>query len=550
MRQPYMGSFKLALAAALLAALVVLAALQTACAQQTISSTAPASAQPSAAPQSAAPQPAAQQTGAVPAIGAGPQTGGPRTAATAAPQTAVQKLLQVNPDHGKTGEAFVITGAGLPPNKSVEFVWATVDGNYVTQVSPENVEFHDKQYADKKITLGKATTDAQGHITASFQAPEDYGGVHDIFADIDGADTARGGFNIVRNVTISPTQGPLGTPITIKVTGLGSKPYESTIAVRYDNHPTGIITAVTTQGSASAQIRAAGKAGKHVIDIDLAARSVPFLNNQQSGTAYIPDQQFTFNITDDSVVPSAQLDWPDPARVTPLSAAVPKTGGMPKPAIASNASTLTPTEGPILSQATTRLAGLTPNAGVELFWVSARGNRVSPSGWSLTDTSLGQFTTGADGSLNTAITVPDDLGGWHEVKAVQDGKVVAQLPYLVERSLVGVTPLQVHAGDTFTVHLKGVGWTELDNGVAVTYDNAYIGFACGFNSNGDITLNLTATGGPGVHLIDLYPMLYQGHGAPPWGYQEPFLSFASDFPGLALGYNLPAFRLAVEVVGN
>jgi hypothetical protein len=28
----------------------------------------------------------------------------------------------------------------------------------------------------------------------------------------------------------------------------------------------------------------------------------------------------------------------------------------------------------------------------------------------------------------------------------------------------------------------------------------------------------------------------------------PFLSFARDYPGLALGYQLPAFRLAIKVV--
>ncbi len=49
-------------------------------------------------------------------------------------------------------------------------------------------------------------------------------------------------------------------------------------------------------------------------------------------------------------------------------------------------------------------------------------------------------------------------------------------------------------------------------------------------------------------VFDLYPMLYQGHGAPPWGYQVPFLTFAQDFPGIALGYNLPSFRLAIKVV--
>ena len=34
----------------------------------------------------------------------------------------------------------------------------------------------------------------------------------------------------------------------------------------------------------------------------------------------------------------------------------------------------------------------------------------------------------------------------------------------------------------FQVHLKGVGWTQLDNTVAVTYDNGYVGYGCGFNS--------------------------------------------------------------------
>lgn len=122
------------------------------------------------------------------------------------------------------------------------------------------------------------------------------------------------------------------------------------------------------------------------------------------------------------------------------------------------------------------------------------------------------------------------------------------MPYRIEHSLVDVTPKRVRAGETFTVHLKGVGWTELDNAFAVTYDNAYAGYACGFNSNGDIQLTLVATGEPGTHRVDLYPMLYQGHGKPPWAYQVPMLTFARDHPGLALGYRLPAVRAAIEVV--
>jgi len=117
----------------------------------------------------------------------------------------------------------------------------------------------------------------------------------------------------------------------------------------------------------------------------------------------------------------------------------------------------------------------------------------------------------------------------------QTHRTLAEVPFRVEPILVGVTPQRVKAGETFTVHLKGGGWTELDNALAVTYDNGYIGYACGFNSNGDTQINLVATGGPGIHLIDLYPMIYQGHGKPPWSYQVPQLTYARDYPGLALG---------------
>ncbi len=145
------------------------------------------------------------------------------------------------------------------------------------------------------------------------------------------------------------------------------------------------------------------------------------------------------------------------------------------------------------------------------------------------------------------VTIPDDLGGWHGIQVVQGGKVVAQAPYLVDRSLVSISPEAVHAGDTVTVHLKGFGWTELDNGAAVTYDNASVGYVCGFNSNGDVTLQLIATGSPGTHLIDLYPMVYQGRNdIKPW-YLDPVLSYGSDFPAMLLGYRLPAYRLAITI---
>jgi hypothetical protein len=106
----------------------------------------------------------------------------------------------------------------------------------------------------------------------------------------------------------------------------------------------------------------------------------------------------------------------------------------------------------------------------------------------------------------------------------------------------------VKAGEKFAIQLKGIGWTELDNTVAVTYDNSYLGYACGFNSNGSITLNITATGAPGTHLIDIYPTTFQGKATGRWGFQMPQLNAVEDHPSLDLGYNLPIYRLAIEVI--
>ena len=90
------------------------------------------------------------------------------------------------------------------------------------------------------------------------------------------------------------------------------------------------------------------------------------------------------------------------------------------------------------------------------------------------------------------------------IQLLQGGDVKAQVPYFVKRSIAGISSLRVKAGRPFTIELKGVGWTQLDNTIAVDYDNSYVGYGCGFNSNGDVVMNMIATGGPGTHLIDMY----------------------------------------------
>ena len=38
----------------------------------------------------------------------------------------------------------------------------------------------------------------------------------------------------------------------------------------------------------------------------------------------------------------------------------------------------------------------------------------------------------------------------------------------------------------------------VDNTYTIAYDNSYIGYVCGFNTNGDVLVHLTATGSPGT----------------------------------------------------
>ena len=125
------------------------------------------------------------------------------------------------------------------------------------------------------------------------------------------------------------------------------------------------------------------------------------------------------------------------------------------------------------------------------------------------------------------------------------------MPFFVKRSFVAM-PKRVKAGQPFTIQLKGVGWTQLDNTVAVTYDNSYIGYACGFNSNGYVGCNLVATGdarhAPDRPLSAALHAAARSYPYPPAVGMVPLLSYAQDAPGLAPGYRLPAIRLAIKVV--
>jgi hypothetical protein len=458
-------------------------------------------------------------------------------------------VLRTAPDIAPAGTKITFSATNLPAAKDVSLVWMTASVRYILDPKPDSVDYIGRKVDKIGVLLASARTSAAGALNVTVTTPVDYGGLHDIYAVVDGQQVAKGGFLLERKVTMSPAKGPVGTPITIKVVGMGSPTYESVGGVLYDNHYAGAVSANWTRGVAVFKLRAAGEVGPHWIEYAGSSHTVPYLNMEQSPVPWTDSHRLKFTVTADNGPPKTRVEWPAAVRPTidmrtTLDAA--------KLAPDSKAQArLSATSGPILSKTSITATGLNPSAPVELAWATVVGNRVNCTGtcWNFVTVPLGRATAAADGSLSSSVTIPDGLGGWHVVQLVQGDKVMAQVPYFVKRSFVSA-PKVVKAGKPFTVELKGVGWTQLDNTVAVTYDNSYIGYACGFNSNGYVRIQLFATGKPGTHLIDLYPLLYTQQPAYPYSQlgMVPLLGFRTDAPGLAAGYEIPAFRIAIKVV--
>src|SRR5262245_15625924 len=81
------------------------------------------------------------------------------------------KLLKVEPVKGYVGDSFTVVGNGFTPGQKVDFFWSTVDGAYSTKVIPDNVEYHERKYEEKRLRLGGTLVDPQGRVNTVFTAP-------------------------------------------------------------------------------------------------------------------------------------------------------------------------------------------------------------------------------------------------------------------------------------------------------------------------------------------------------------------------------------------
>ena len=453
---------------------------------------------------------------------------GSRSAPADKPPVATLDLAYDKP--AVAGTVVVAAANGLPAGKTVALNWGTVTGGWVVE---DYYHFLGKKYAESTASLGHALVDANGRMETRFQVPEDYGGVHEVLAVIDGQPVAQGAINVTQTFAMTPRSGPAGTPIELSVTGLGWRTMESTWVVNWDNQEVGFVSAAGTRGSAVARFRAAGPDGDHVVKLYTGWQGLGYLNYAQSPVATLPRPQFTFRTT-----PGAPREE---AYVEPYQ---PQPTPKPDGSTSGGRLTITPTQGPVGTRAVLRGEGFPPGASMRLVWKTAVGSRVTDAGFTPEEVEMGDVTADAAGRVEHALTMPDDLGGLHEVAARRGNDALARAYFVIETSLVDISPRSGPAGTPVTLHLKGVGWTDYDNIYVATYDNAYMGYACGFNSHGDVVINFTATGQPGSHLIDLYPGIYQGPPTEPQQlYRLPQLTYADDHPG----NRIPAIRATFTI---
>lgn len=486
--------------------------------------------------------------------------------------------LLVTPSQGVVGDSVTISGSGLAANANLTLTWSTLSGTWITDIQPNTVNYMGLAFTKFNVNMATVTTDAAGTFTFKTKIPSDFGGIHDIYAVSSGVALGHGGFQVNRSFTMSPKSGPIGTPITVTYTGMGGNLYTAGAAAYWDNHFAGEMQALWTRGTATVIIRAAGPVGVHYLEVKNSLQTA-YLNVIQSPIPFTNSGTGIFTVTKDNGPPVPKIIYPPVLEPTVTARTMLSTSGLDPNTKA--VATLSTSSGTINTKTTLNVSGLSTTGMHQIVWATVVGNRVNCTGVCWAYDALPVSTVDVTStSFSKEVTIPDNLGGWHVLQVKKGDVIEAQVSFYLKQSIMpfldkagkviglglakadlsttpevigrgqsGTPTNKFKVGEEFTISLKGVGWTQLDNTLAVTYDNSFIGYGCGFNSNGYVVIHLRATGAPGTHIIDLHPVMYTNQPSfanTPYG-MSPVLSSDRDFPGLAMGYQIPSYQFAITV---
>lgn len=485
--------------------------------------------------------------------------------------------LTVSNNQGPSGTPLTISGKDLKADTEITLTWSTAEGYWKAQLMPNSVNYTGYGWEKFAVILAKVKTDASGAFSLNTKMPEDFGGPHDIYAVVDGVAVAKTGVQMTPSFSITPKSGPIGTPVTITYKGMGPNLYTAGISVLWDHNFAGEAQSIWTRGTSSLKIYASGGVGKHIV-CAMDGIGVQYMNINQSPVPYAGGDCVNFTVTKDNGPKPAFVTYPQ--NVTPNTTQRTLMNEQLDPA-SKAVMTLSATEGIVGDKVKINVTGLTAKTEFSITWANVVGSRVNCTTgtcWIYSGEKIATVTSDENGAVSAEIAVPDHLGGFHALQIKKGDLAQAQQSFFVKQSIFfnkdkkgvsvagiakafnskapeprnasGTPTLKFKAGEEITVAMKGVGWTQLDNTMAVTYDNNYVGYGCGFNSDGYMVIHLRATGAPGTHIIDLHPLMYTNQ--PSFANTQfgmlPVLSYNTDFFGLALGYKQPAVHFEIEIV--
>ena len=470
-----------------------------------------------------------------------PTTSPAPTAVATPPEVNYVSSLDLEPSAGVIGSQATLSGTGFDPEASLEVVWQAYSGAWVIDNAAKAGEnYKGRTYTEELLPMASVTTDAGGAFSATLTIPDGFGFTHNIQVLQDGEVINQAGYAVQMEVSISPSSGPVGTPITFDVRGIGVSPLHSSWEVTYDNRFTGWMSAVTTAGHARFTIPATGGVGPHVLKILHGSFTFPYLNMQQSPDPGRPTFTSIFTVTPgDPVLPQPPGDQWRPVVVgaEPGSADGPTIWTDPLETVVGDGVVL---HGRGLPAGASLKVGWLTQVGVDTAIIGGSGENRPTADWE-----LGTAEVASDGTLAWEFDVPADKGGWHEISLTSGTTVVASTQLRVRPMAEALATTQAAVGDVLTIHVTGVDDTDTGKIFMLVYDNSMLGYACSVTGQGDITIYLPAAGEPGWHFIDLYPGIYKGEDARgTYNYRIPQLTYEDDHPG----ETLPAFRFAFEIL--
>ncbi|MGV3487928.1 MAG: IPT/TIG domain-containing protein [Tuberibacillus sp.] len=460
-----------------------------------------------------------------------------KTAETKTPKnqgTKIKNNITLSKNRGTVRQNIDFSIDELPANAPVLLKWTDVTGSYDINGIYEVIG---PKFKEKDVVIAKGKSDDTGKWTGTFQIPEGFGGDQTIYVEANGKRIGQTGFKVDPTFTMTPQSGPAGTLITVKVEGLGWSTYNRNWQLTYDNKYTGLVTAIATKGTAEAKFRAAGPVGDHVIRLRTGYLGSPYINYLQSPFPDKPAPEFTFKVTDDK---QSVENYVEPI---PTAAG----GGVKMPKLKNESGvqvTLSKDNGIVGEPISMKASGLPKGKKAEIIWNTMKGSRVSGKGFAEASSKLADATVDDSGQLTYDFNIPEDLGGIpHRIDVKIDNKVYGQAYLRIKPSIASISPSSGPVGTKIQITIKGGGWTEYDNAYYLTYDNAYAGYLCAFNSQGTLVFDVPATGQPGFHIIDLYPGIYKQKQKDTDMTLIPQLTYSTDHPGSSM----PAIRLGFTI---